>query len=331
MYAVFDRIGRDKDAVPAEEVQPLVGRIPPADRPAALDAQQGTEGVGLGFKAGQAAAALRIHGDLFHLEPGAAAQQFDHRPGAKAHDFHRLARCGAAAEVCHLQRPLYMQRPLFAVFVNTVIVIQAVGDIGALLHLGDKTARAERVHLARGDVEYVALPHRDLLQMAQQCAVGDARADRLAVGVVQEAVNQVRPFRGLDHVPHFALAARTVLVDTCIVVRGVYLYRKVVPRVDKFHKHRQLRAVRQVRAQIVRMQRKQLAQRQPRIGAAAHDALPVRVGRALPGLGQRRAVELFIKIVVQSLAAPEIVLAARREQKGRALSTRAQTCACHER
>ena len=97
------------------------------------------------------AALLRIHKHAFHLEVLAAAEQFGGGPAGIPQEAHRLARFRHGFEVRDGQSFFKVKRAFIPVPVGAVVVVQAVGEVGALLDFGDEAARADGVNRAGRD------------------------------------------------------------------------------------------------------------------------------------------------------------------------------------
>jgi len=132
-------IRRDKDAVSLieREVAALIG-----DRAAAVDAEQHPEG-DLIRPVVHLLPPLGVDDHPVHLKILAAGQQlrgnalpvFQHPKG--------LLRLCAALQVRHIQRLVDVQLPLFAVLAHTVIIVQAVGQVGVFLNLCHQRTRTD--------------------------------------------------------------------------------------------------------------------------------------------------------------------------------------------
>ena len=179
------------------------------------------------------------------------------------------------------------------------------------------------------------------MQIFHHRAVCDCPAHLGLRTVLLESVDQLRIASGIQHIPHLGLAKLTVFVLLCVGVGGVYLHRQIFLGIDKFDEDRQSILTLVALSQILRVRSQHLCQLLPIKGTAYHIAGAVRMGRTLPGLCQRGQVDVFFKFIVQTAAAPKIILAGRSEQKRlvlvlhncllRCLNIPARTFACRGR
>ena len=125
-----------------------------------------------------------------------------------------------------------MQLPLFAVFVQAVIIKQAVSEVGAFLYLRDQGSGADCVDLSRLDKKYVVLFDVYLLQIFFHRSQQDAFFESFPVYALPEAVHDPGVFRRIQHIPHFRFAQRAVFMLKRVGVVRMHLYRKVLPGID---------------------------------------------------------------------------------------------------
>ena len=214
---------REKHAVPPEQGQHLAAFL--FHHTASRHTKQDPEGETVRPVGHHGADALGVHLQPVHLKIPAPAQQLGGAAGAVAPHPHGLHRGGLAPQVGGGQRLVDVQRPLVARLVGTVVVIQAVGQVGVLLNFRHQRARAQRVDGARLDVEHIVPAHRHLLQVFHHAALRQRPAQRGGVGVPVQAVHQMRVLRGVQHVPHFGLAQLAVLLPGGKFVAGMHLHR----------------------------------------------------------------------------------------------------------
>ena len=132
-----------------------------------------------------------------------------------------------------------MQLARLAVQSRTVVVVDAVGDVGGLLDLGKVATAADGVDAAGGQEEDVAGRDGMLRQH-----IGDAvllhQADVVVWrNLLLEAGDQFRAGLGADHVPHFRLAVAAVALRGQLVVR-MDLDAEVALRIDELDQQREL-------------------------------------------------------------------------------------------
>ena len=201
-----------------------------------------------------------------------------------------------------------MQRTLLTVLVHPVIVIQPIGQVAAFLNLRDQRSRADGVNGARLDKKDVIFRHRDGLQIGFHGAVFNTSSQNLRGNIPAQAVNQLRALCRIQHIPHLRLAPLPIFVDCGICVRGMHLHRQILFRVDELDKNGQIPSAVRMGTKKFRVRFQNIRKAQ-RVEFTPHGvARAVRVGRALPGLRQRLQSDALSEFVVDSAAAPEIVL-----------------------
>ena len=126
-----------------------------------------------------------------------------------------------------------MQGAGLAVRTHAAIVVNTIGYVGVLLHLGHDDALADRVQCARRDEEAIALMHGHGVQNFRQGVILDALREFLLGNFMVKAVVEERPRLTVQHVPHLGLAI-LVLVFQRVVVGGMHLNRQIVLRIDEF-------------------------------------------------------------------------------------------------
>ena len=153
------------------------------------------------------------------------------------------------------------------------------------------------------------------MQIFHHRAVCNRPAHLGLCAVLLESVDQLRIASGIQHIPHLGLAQLSVFIFLRILVCRMDLNGQIFLGVDEFDEDGQSIFALVALAQILRMRSQHLCQLLPPELTAHHIAWAVRMGRTLPGLCQRVHVDVLFKFIVQTAAAPEIILAGRSEQK----------------
>ena len=213
-----------------------------------------------------------------------------------------LHRRGAQGDV---QRLFHMQGAGLAVRADAAIVVDAVGHVGVLLHLGDDDALADGVQRARRDEEAVALVYGRGVQNFRQGVVFDALLKFLFGDLMVKAVVEERPRLAVQHIPHLGFAV-LVLIFQGVLVGGVYLNGQVALRVDELRQDRELLELIAVGAKAAGVRGDIIRQRR----AVGQIAGAVRVAGQYPRLGQRVELAVDAEIGAQAAAAPQVILAA---------------------
>ena len=204
-----------------------------------------------------------------------------------------------------------MELPFPAVLIHTVIIIKAVCQIGVLLDFGDQRARPDRVDRPCFNVKYIVLFDGYLLQIFFQLAVFYGAADGFLVRLMVQTVNQTRFGRRVEDIPHLRFSELTVFMRGGVFVIRMNLNGQILLRVDQFDQYRKFSLCARMRAQKFRMPLKHLRQRHSLECAADNGARPVGMRGTFPCFRQRRHRNVFPEIVIQPLAAPQIVLSDR--------------------
>ena len=145
-------------------------------------------------------------------------------------------------EVERLRCQLRMQLARLAIHPRTVVVVDAVGDIARLLHLRQHNPAADGVDTPGREVEHIARLDLMVGQHLGDGAVGDAPLVFLGADLPLETGIEVRPFVGLDDVPHLRLAHLAMLPLRHLVV-GMHLDAQVALGIDELHQQGQLTMV----------------------------------------------------------------------------------------
>ena len=151
---------------------------------------------------------------------------------------------GGAIVVFHmvvesLGRQLRMQFSRTTIHAGTVVVVDAVGDVGRLLHLGQQDAGTNGMDTSGGQVEHIA--GRDL--MTGQDTGDGIVADMLPIFVgrylAAETGIEIASRFGVDDVPHLALAHLAVDALSHSIVR-MNLDAEVAMGIDELDEQWQL-------------------------------------------------------------------------------------------
>ena len=212
----------------------------------------------------------------------------------------------------HVQRLFNVQGAGLAVRTDAPVVVDAVGHVGVLLHLGHDDALADGVQRAGRDEKAVALVYGHGVQDLGQGVIFNALRKLLFGDLVRKAVVEIRPRHAVQHIPHLGFAI-LVFVFQRVVVGRVHLNGQVLAGVDELCQDRELLKFCAVRAQGFGVRGRVVRQRR----AVGQIARAVRVAGQHPRFGQRFKVALDAEIGAQAAAAPQIILAARGQFQNR--------------
>ena len=115
-----------------------------------------------------------------------------------------------------------MQGTKFSVRSPAVIIIDAIGDVAALLNLADDAARADRVHRPRLDEVGVPRLHGNKVEQLFHRAVFYFFQKFFLRGIPRKAAVNPRALVRLENIPHLRLAVIPFHAPRVFVV-GVYL------------------------------------------------------------------------------------------------------------
>ena len=130
----------------------------------------------------------------------------------------------------------------FAVKSRAVVVVDAVGDVAALLHFCQQDAATDGVDATRGQVEDVAWFDGVLGKHLRDAAVGYALPVFVGGDVLFQPCIEVGTWLGVDDVPALGFSA-FAMATACQCVVGMYLDAEVVGCVDEFDKEGQFATV----------------------------------------------------------------------------------------
>ena len=126
-------------------------------------------------------------------------------------------------------------------FLPPAVVVEPVGQVGALGDLVNQQARAQGVDRARGDVDHVALLDRHEVEQLEDRAVQRRGAQLRAGHRALNAVDHPGARLGLEHHPGLGLAqpAAFRLVGAGVGVVGVHLHAEPLGGVQELDQERQ--------------------------------------------------------------------------------------------
>ena len=102
-------------------------------------------------------ASFGVDNHTVHFKILAAGQQLRRHALPIFQHTQRLFRLCAAMKICHIQRLVDMQFPLFTVFTDAVIIVQAVGQVGIFLNFCHQRPCPDGMDSAGLDKEQVIL------------------------------------------------------------------------------------------------------------------------------------------------------------------------------
>ena len=124
----------------------------------------------------------------------------------------------------------------------TVIIIDAIGDVGGLLHLGQHNATTDGMDTTGREIEDIAGLHLMVGQDLSDGAIGDSAVILVRGNLLLKAGIEVTALVGLDDVPHLGLAFLTVFTHGHLII-GVDLNAEVLLGINELHQEGQLTAV----------------------------------------------------------------------------------------
>ena len=133
-----------------------------------------------------------------------------------------------------------MELARLAVQAQAAVVVDAVGDVGRLLDLGDEAAAADGVDASGREEEHVAGMHVVAGQHLGDGAVRDALLVFLGRDFLGHAGEQVRARLRIDHIPHFGLSLGAVVPHGGQLVVRMDLHGQVGEGVDELDQQREL-------------------------------------------------------------------------------------------
>ena len=205
----------------------------------------------------------------------------------------------------HIQCLCHMQCTGLSVRTDTAVVVDAVGHIGILLHLGNDDALADGVQRAGRDKEAVPLMHRHSIQHLRQSVVFNALLKFRFGDLVVEAVVKICARLTVQHIPHLGFAV-LVFIFQCVIVGRMHLNGEVILGINELRQDRELLKFVAVGAKAAGVGGKIRRQR----GTVRQVTRAVRVAGKHPRLRQWIKVALDSEIRAQAAAAPQIILAA---------------------
>ena len=213
------------------------------------------------------------------------------------------------------QRLVDMQFTRPAVRADAAIIVDAIGQVGALLHFGHHQPRADGVHRARRNEEAIARLRRNPAQQLGQGVVFNRGAHLRQRRFALKAVIDARALARIEHEPHFALSQRMFEFPRVCVV-GVHLHGERPGRVDQLNQQRKRPGVLRLCARVLRVLGEILPERPPGVCAPRDDGRPGLVAAQLPAFRQRGHVRPLAPIALEAVPAPDIILKRGAEQQG---------------
>ena len=215
------------------------------------------------------------------------------------------------AAVGDIQRFFDVQFSFLSVFSHSSIVVNTISDVGILLNLRKENIFSYGMEGACFDEEHVTFVNRCLMQHRQQVVLPDPSLKLLSANFVFKAKIQKGVRRGVHDIPHLRLPV-LILIFLRIGVIRMYLNRQVVPCIDQFGQDRKIGEFGAIFSQNGPSLRFQIfPQGFPRIGAVLNDAGSVRMAGQYPRLRKNLSLTGNSIFRLQSVPAPEVVLAGR--------------------
>ena len=208
-----------------------------------------------------------------------------------------------------------MQWPFLPVLVHPVIVIEPVGQIGALLNFRHQSSRPNGMDGTRRDEKKVIPVNGELLQVFLDRSIRDCPAQLLSLAAAPETIDQLGVRLCVQHIPHLGFAQLAVFMEPCVIVSGMDLNGQVFFRVNELNEDGKPRFAPVPRTQITWVGFQHLRQRPPVKASPNHKAGAIRMGGAFPGFRQRGQGYILFKIIVQPGPAPEVILSGRAQQQ----------------
>ena len=206
-----------------------------------------------------------------------------------------------------------MQGARFAVRADASIIIHAIGQVGALLHLGDQQPRAEGMHRTRRNQKAFSRPDRNPVQQFRQRIRRNRCFHLLQRGFALKAVINARAFVRLKHIPHLGLAQPVFNPPRVVIIR-VHLNGERPGRIDQLDQQRKFPGVFRLCAHVLRVLFQILRKRPPGPFARHDRRRPRLVAAQLPAFRQRRAIRLLSPVAPEPHAAPNGLPKRRRKQ-----------------
>ena len=123
------------------------------------------------------------------------------------------------------------------VFVCSIVVVKSISKVGIFLYFCKKYAGTNGMNCAGFDIEYIIPPDRNLLQMFFQRILMQALKEQCFIHGMIKTINQVGIRCGIQYIPHFRFAQRSVFVSSSIGIIGMYLYGKFFPGINQFYQN----------------------------------------------------------------------------------------------
>ena len=177
-----------------------------------------------------------------------------------------------------------MERSLFSVFVQPVIIVKAVGYIGVFLDFCEKGSGADCMDGSWADKKDVVLFHRNTLKVLSNRSLQDAFPERVPVNTVLQSINQLGMTPGGKHIPQLCLAELPIFVETGIDIVRVNLDGKIFFCVYQLNQDRQGGGSFMMLPQQLGMTSQNRSKINPLERSAGSDTDAIRIGRTLPRL-----------------------------------------------
>ena len=152
MHLQRDAVSGNKDAVSLKEVQ---HKVFTEKHTAAVCTEQDMEAVGARAVIGERAETLGIKKKTFHLKIPAAGEKLGGAARTVTQETHRLAGFGRGGKLCDRKRFINMQGAGLTVFIRTVVIIEAIGQVAVLLNFGKQDTSSDFMNCACGNIEKV--------------------------------------------------------------------------------------------------------------------------------------------------------------------------------
>ena len=179
-----------------------------------------------------------------------------------------------------------MQFAWLSVQAQTSVIVDTIGHITALLHLGDQGTATDRMHATRRDKEDIPALDRILLQHLADGVILHPLPILILGDAGFEAAIELRLRECVHDIPHLRLAEATVTFHRQLVVR-MHLHGEVMRGIDELHQQREgdsVHGIDHLTQQQFPVRTDQLVQFHPLQRTIRHDRLAVADRTDLPTL-----------------------------------------------
>ena len=132
---------------------------------------------------------------------------------------HRLTRSGRSRQFRNIHRLINVKLTFIARFIDSVIVIETIGQIAAFLNFGNQNARANRVNRPCFNIKNIILVHCHMVEIMPDGSAFEFSSNSLLIQILVESIHKLCAFLCSQDIPHLSLAKAVFMFKRIRIIR----------------------------------------------------------------------------------------------------------------